>query len=306
MRAEFLGMVSHELRAPLTSIKGSAEVAQFFRIIDEQADRMDSLIRRPARRRAHRHRHAVGRARALRGRRAGGPGARDVHQRRRATHRPHRPAARPAPGHGRPAAPGAGAQQPARQRRAPRAGLRAHPDRGGARGAGCGGLGRRRGPGHRAGPARPAVPQIHHRRGPEGRPRQRAGPRHLQGPGRGPGGGASGPRAAASASARASPSRSRWPRRPATVPPRPAGPRAGRAVPILVVDDDPETLRHLRDTLAEAGYAPLVTTAPPNTLHSCRVSKGLHQVAGSAPAVSAAASWGTILSTVFWSVGVTC
>ena len=57
MRAEFLGMVSHELRAPLASIKGSAatalrasrlvgpaEVAQFFRIIDEQADRMDSLI----------------------------------------------------------------------------------------------------------------------------------------------------------------------------------------------------------------------------------------------------------------------
>ena len=57
MRAEFLGMVSHELRAPLTSIKGSAatalrtarlvapaEVAQFFRIIDEQADRMDSLL----------------------------------------------------------------------------------------------------------------------------------------------------------------------------------------------------------------------------------------------------------------------
>ena len=57
MRAEFLGMVSHELRAPLTSIKGSAatvlraarvvdpaEVAQFFRIIDEQANRMDILI----------------------------------------------------------------------------------------------------------------------------------------------------------------------------------------------------------------------------------------------------------------------
>ena len=57
LRAEFLGMVSHELRAPLTSIKGStatvlgasrvldpAEVRQFFRIIDEQADRMDALI----------------------------------------------------------------------------------------------------------------------------------------------------------------------------------------------------------------------------------------------------------------------
>ena len=58
MRAEFLGMVSHELRAPLTSIKGSAatvlnasrtldpaEVRQFFRIVDEQANHMDALIR---------------------------------------------------------------------------------------------------------------------------------------------------------------------------------------------------------------------------------------------------------------------
>ena len=57
MRAEFLGMVSHELRAPLTSIKGStatvlgegaaldpAEMLQFFRIIDEQADHMHGLI----------------------------------------------------------------------------------------------------------------------------------------------------------------------------------------------------------------------------------------------------------------------
>ena len=57
LRAEFLGMVSHELRAPLTSIKGSAatvlaaspaldpaELLQFFRIIDEQADHMRGLI----------------------------------------------------------------------------------------------------------------------------------------------------------------------------------------------------------------------------------------------------------------------
>ena len=57
LRAEFLGMVSHELRAPLTSIKGSAatvlgaaappapaEMLQFFRIIDEQADHMRALI----------------------------------------------------------------------------------------------------------------------------------------------------------------------------------------------------------------------------------------------------------------------
>ena len=57
LRAEFLGMVSHELRAPLTSIKGStttvlsalptpnpAEILQIIRIIDEQADHMRGLI----------------------------------------------------------------------------------------------------------------------------------------------------------------------------------------------------------------------------------------------------------------------
>ena len=57
LRAEFLGLVSHELRAPLTAIKGSAatvlgaspaldpaEMVQFFRIIDEQADHMRGLI----------------------------------------------------------------------------------------------------------------------------------------------------------------------------------------------------------------------------------------------------------------------
>ena len=57
LRAEFLGMVGHELRAPLTSIKGStatvlgaapeldpAEMREFFRIIDEQADHMRGLV----------------------------------------------------------------------------------------------------------------------------------------------------------------------------------------------------------------------------------------------------------------------
>ena len=57
MRAEFLGMVSHELRTPLTSIKGStaallggarnfapAETREFIRIVDGQADRMIGLI----------------------------------------------------------------------------------------------------------------------------------------------------------------------------------------------------------------------------------------------------------------------
>ena len=57
MRTEFLGLVSHELRAPLTAIKGSgvtlleeaadldpAEVHEFSRIIVEQADLMRALI----------------------------------------------------------------------------------------------------------------------------------------------------------------------------------------------------------------------------------------------------------------------
>ena len=56
-RAEFLGMVSHELRAPLSSIKGSvatlresgnaldpAEMDLFFQIIEQQANQMSSLI----------------------------------------------------------------------------------------------------------------------------------------------------------------------------------------------------------------------------------------------------------------------
>ena len=57
LRAQFLGMVSHELRTPLAAIKGSAatlteaasdldpaEMLQFFRIIGEQADHMQGLI----------------------------------------------------------------------------------------------------------------------------------------------------------------------------------------------------------------------------------------------------------------------
>ena len=57
LRAEFLAMVSHELRAPLTSIKGSATtimeagadldpvvVRQYGRIIGDQADHMNALV----------------------------------------------------------------------------------------------------------------------------------------------------------------------------------------------------------------------------------------------------------------------
>ena len=58
LRAEFMGMVSHELQTPLTTIRGSAytllddassldpaEMRQFHRIISDQADRMRGLIR---------------------------------------------------------------------------------------------------------------------------------------------------------------------------------------------------------------------------------------------------------------------
>ena len=41
--------------------------------------------------------------------------------------------------------------------------------------------------------------------------------------------------------------------------PVPAGGESAEAVPILVVDDDPRTLRFVRGALAKAGYAPLVT-----------------------------------------------
>lgn len=57
LRSDFLGIVSHELRAPLAAIKGSAatvlgdnlalgrsEMMQFFRIIDKQADQMSGLV----------------------------------------------------------------------------------------------------------------------------------------------------------------------------------------------------------------------------------------------------------------------
>lgn len=57
LRSEFLGMVSHELKTPLTAIKGSAatvlgsrrpfsqeETLELFKIIDEQSDRLRELI----------------------------------------------------------------------------------------------------------------------------------------------------------------------------------------------------------------------------------------------------------------------
>ena len=51
-------------------------------------------------------------------------------------------------------------------------------------------------------------------------------------------------------------------------PPEPSGP-----VRILVVDDDPQTLRFVRDTLTKAGYAPLVTGDHLELSHIIRTKK---------------------------------
>ena len=57
-----------------------------------------------------------------------------------------------------------------------------------------------------------------------------------------------------------------------------AGPPAavgdtGEPPRILVVDDDPRTLRSVRDTLSDAGYAPLVTGEPEGVAHLIRTEK---------------------------------
>ena len=51
-------------------------------------------------------------------------------------------------------------------------------------------------------------------------------------------------------------------------------PRSGNGpVPILVVDDDPETLRFVRDALAEAGYAPVVAGDPQEVADLVRTNR---------------------------------
>ncbi len=51
------------------------------------------------------------------------------------------------------------------------------------------------------------------------------------------------------------------------------GRQPGERVRILVVDDDPRTLRSVRDTLSAAGYAPLVTGEPGELAHIIRSEK---------------------------------
>ena len=198
-------MVSHELRAPLTSIKGSAatvlgasnaldpaEMLQFFRIVEDQADQMRGLIQRPPGRRTHRNGHAVGHARAGGGGGPGGPGPQDVPERgrRRPAPRAHRPAAGPAAGDGRPPAHRPGPEQPLLQRRPALSRGLPHPRRGGASRRARGGLRRRRGARRAPGPVAAPVPEARRRHGRRrraaGTRRPRSGPGHLQGAGRGP------------------------------------------------------------------------------------------------------------------------
>ena len=60
--------------------------------------------------------------------------------------------------------------------------------------------------------------------------------------------------------------------RPASSGPDVAGDQAGRPR-ILVLDDDPQTLRHVRDVLMAAGYAPLVTADPGDLPRLLRTEK---------------------------------
>ena len=50
-------------------------------------------------------------------------------------------------------------------------------------------------------------------------------------------------------------------------------PRPGGETPILVVDDDPQALRFMRDALAEAGYAPITTGDPRELAGILKVEK---------------------------------
>ena len=56
-------------------------------------------------------------------------------------------------------------------------------------------------------------------------------------------------------------------------PSRARSPRDGDATPILVVDDDPHTLRYVRDALAAAGYIPLVTADHQELSHIMQTEK---------------------------------
>ena len=78
LRAEFLAMVSHELRSPLMSVKGSADTlaAQSSRLDPAETAQFHRIIPGPSGAHARSHRRPAGRGPHRDGRAAGGPGAR--------------------------------------------------------------------------------------------------------------------------------------------------------------------------------------------------------------------------------------